>query len=80
MDEKRLKPMVVWGFILVGGPLDAPKQILGVEQTTQNNFVYGQLGRFPLFFLHRHYRMIKFWLKIIKGDTRKCTQIYYNMM
>ena len=35
------------------------KQLLGVKQTTQNDFVYGELGRYPLI-VHRQYRIIKF--------------------
>ena len=36
------------------------KQLLGVKQTTQNDFVYGELDRYPLI-VHRQYRIIKFW-------------------
>ena len=41
--------------------------------------MYGELERCPLI-LHRHYRIIKFWLKIIKSDARKISKICYNMM
>ena len=43
------------------------KQLLGVKQTTQNDFIYGELGRYPLI-VHRQYRIIKFGLKQINGD------------
>ena len=43
------------------------KQLLGVKQTTQNDFIYGELGRYPLI-VHRQYRIIKFGLKQTNGD------------
>ena len=55
------------------------KQLLGVKQTTQNDFVYGELGRYPLI-VHRQYKIIKFWLKILKDKYRVFTKICYDMM
>ena len=46
------------------------KRILGVKKSTQNDFVYGELGRFPMI-IHRYTRIIKYWLKIVTGN--KCT-------
>jgi len=73
----------VWGFFQGASVermhLKFCKQLLGVKQTTQNDFVYGELGRYPLI-VHRQYRIIKFWLKIIKGENRKFTKICYDMM
>ena len=45
------------------------KQILGVIQNCQNDFVYGELGRYPLI-INRQYRIIMFWLKIYKSSNR----------
>ena len=45
-------------------------RILGVKKSTQNYFVYGELGRFPMI-IHRYTRIIKYWLKIVTGN--KCT-------
>ena len=55
------------------------KQLLGVKQTTQNYFVYRELGRYHLI-VHRQYIIIKFWLKNLKGENRKFTKICYDMM
>ena len=42
------------------------KRILGVKSTTQNDFIYGVLGRVPML-IHRQYRIIKYWTKIVQG-------------
>ena len=42
------------------------KRILGVKNSTQNDFIYGVLGRIPMI-IHRHYRIIKYWVKIVLG-------------
>ena len=55
------------------------KQMLGVKQNCQNEFVYFELGRYPLI-INRQYRIIKFWLKIIKSSDRKYIKICYNLM
>ena len=52
----------VWGFISRKNAFELFKQLLGIKQATQNDFVYGELGRYPLI-VHRQYRIIKFWLK-----------------
>ena len=69
----------VWGFIqgtLVERlHLKLCKQLLGINQTTQNDVVCDELGRYPLI-VHRQYRIIKFWLKHLKGENRKFTKIF----
>ena len=55
------------------------KQLLGLKQCAQNDFIYGELGSFPLI-VNRYYRIVKFWLKIIKYDESKFVKICYNMM
>ena len=42
------------------------KNILGVKKTTQNDFVYGLLGRHPLQ-IDRYCKIMKYWLKIVSG-------------
>ena len=73
----------VWGLIqgilVETMHLKLCKHLLGVKQTTQNDFVYGELDRYPLI-VHRQYRIIKFWLKKLKGENRKFTKICYDMM
>jgi hypothetical protein len=41
------------------------RRLLGVKQTTQNNFVYGELGRTPLVLI-RHASIVKYWLHIVQ--------------
>jgi len=55
------------------------KQLLGVKKNTQNDFVYGELGRMPLQNT-RYYVLVKFWLKILQSDNKKYIKIVYNMV
>jgi len=55
------------------------KQLLGVRTQTQNNFVYGELGRF-LLQTNRNISIIRYWLKVIALDNRKCSKTVYDMM
>ena len=43
------------------------KQLLGVKTQTQNNFIYGELGRLPLR-LNRLVIIIKYWFKILRCE------------
>ena len=55
------------------------KRLLGVKKCTQNDFVYGELGRCPM----RNYRMyniVKYWTKIILCDNKRYIKIVYNML
>ena len=60
----------VWGFEnakqIETVHLGYCKRILGVKRSTQNDFIYGILGRFP-FHIYRQIRIIKYWLKIVSG-------------
>ena len=60
----------VWGFHEAPNierlHLKFLKQILCVRKQTQNDFVYGELGRFPMYTV-RYVRIIKYWLNIIHG-------------
>jgi hypothetical protein len=59
----------VWGFMeakkIENIHLKFCKILLGVRPQTQNNFVYGELGREQLIQL-RMIRILKFWFKILK--------------
>ena len=55
------------------------KQLLGVKQTTQNDFVYRELGRYPLI-VHRQYIIILFWLTNLKGENMKFTKLCYDIV
>lgn len=73
----------VWGFCqakqIERVHLKFCKGLLGVKQSTQNNFIYGELGRIS-FQVKRHYNIIRYWLKIIKSSDIKYIKIIYNVM
>ena len=56
----------VWGFYKSSSietvHLQFCKKILGVKQSTQNDFVYGELGRID-FQARRYITIIKYWFK-----------------
>ena len=60
----------IWGFIqgtlAERMHLKFGKQLLGVKQTKQNDFLYDEFGRYPLI-VHRQYIINKFWLNTFKG-------------
>ena len=53
--------------------------MLGIKQSTQNDFVHGELGRVDYQSL-RYINIVKFWLKIVHADQRKYIKCIYNMM
>ena len=60
----------VWG-LRKADPIDTfylsfLKTILGVKTSTPSCYVYGELGVYPMI-VERKFRMIKFWLKIIRS-------------
>ena len=55
------------------------KRLLGVKKCTQNDFVYGELGR-TSFQNNRFFMIIKYWLKIIVCNEAKNIRYIYNMM
>ena len=73
----------VWGFHketkLEKVHLNFCKQLLGVRQQTQNNFIYGELGRVSLK-VHRLIAIIRYWLKIVESPENKYIKHVYLMM
>ena len=55
------------------------KHLPGVKSTTQNDFVYGELGRIN-YYTHRLYNIIKYWLKIINCNDNKYIKYVYKLM
>ena len=55
------------------------KKLLGVRKQTQNNFIYGKLGRTALKTM-RAISVIKYWLKIAQSNETKYIKIVYNVM
>lgn len=71
--DKLVHPVIdysceVWGFHKVPAVeklhLQYCKRILHVKRSTANFFVYGELGRYPMY-IGRFVKIIKFWIKII---------------
>ena len=71
----------VWGFHtaldIERVHLNFCKRVLGVKRTTQNDFVYGILGRVPMN-IRRHIRIVKYWLSIVGGKKSQIVSIVYN--
>jgi len=73
----------VWGFHS-GKALDRVhlqfcKRFWGVQKTTQNDFIYGELGRISLQYIH-YLNIIKYWIKILQSDEIKYIKKVYCML
>ena len=55
------------------------KQLLGVKTSTQNDFIYGELGR-TNYYTRRIYIIIRYWLKVIHAEEHKYIKKIYNVM
>ena len=73
----------VWGFtqanVIERVHLQFCKRLLGVKKTTQNDFVYGELGRTTCI-IKRYVSIIKYWFKILYSGNTKYIKLVYNMM
>lgn len=73
----------VWGFFQANSVervhMQFCKQILGVKKATQNDFVYGELGR-TNYITRRYLIIVKFWLKLLVRPENKYIRIVYDMM
>ena len=54
------------------------KKILGIKKSTQNDFVYGELGRLPMQFV-RFVRIVKYWLSIVLGKKSLYVSKIYQL-
>ena len=86
--EKFIMPILcygceIWGFHpaphIERIQLQFCKRILGVKKTTQNDFVYGELGRMPVQNI-RFARIIKYWLLIVIGKKSYYVTVLYNAL
>ena len=87
--DKLISPIIlnygseVWGFAKADNiervHLQFCKKLLSVKQCTQNDFVYGEIGRCS-FQLTRYRNIIKYWLKILHCSEMKYVRIIYNML
>ena len=55
------------------------KRVLGLNKTTPNCAVYGELGKYPVK-IHVMQRMISFWIKVSEGKASKLSRIMYNLI
>ena len=55
------------------------KRLLGVKKCTQNDFVYGELGRTSLR-CQRLNNIVKDWIKIVNSSEQKYVKIIYNLL
>lgn len=73
----------VWGFYKSKSietiHLQFCKNLLNVKQTTQNDFIYGELGRTDIQSL-RYISIIKYWLKVVQCEDHKYIKRIYNVM
>jgi len=49
--------------------------MLNINQTTCNAFVYGELGRYPLY-VNRYVRITKYWLKVRSSENILLKHVY----
>ncbi|KAL4240483.1 hypothetical protein ACF0H5_001275 [Mactra antiquata] len=70
----------VWGFVhgmsIERVHLQFCKTILGVKRSTQNDFIYGELGRIN-YQCTRHFNIIKYWVKLLQTSDTKFKKIVY---
>ena len=73
----------VWGFIQANAiervHLQFCKRLLGVKKTTQNDFIYGELGRTNCL-ANRYVAIVKYWFKILVSEDDKYIKMVYNLM
>ena len=55
------------------------KRLLRVKTSTQNDFIYGELGRTD-FYTKRVFMVIKYWLNVLEMGENKYARITYNLM
>ena len=69
----------IWGFgkskTIERVHLKFCKRLLNVRQTSCNNAIYGELGRFPLYVM-RYVKIVNYWLKIVNSDHIIASKVY----
>ena len=86
--DKLVRPILcygaeVWGFSKIIQQerihLQFFKKLLGVKRTTQNDFVYGELGRVTLQ-VYIFQSIVKYWFKILEFENAKYIKFAYQLM
>ena len=86
--EKMISPIFLYGCEVWGYGNVEPieifyrkflKRVLGVNKTTPNCMVYGEVGKYPI--IHSvNKRMLAFWANISEGKTSKLSSIMYRII
>ena len=86
--DKLISPILnygaeIWGFCKANQiervHMQFCKRLLGVKISTQNNFIYGELGRLN-YQTQRYLIIIKYWLKIVNSEEHKLIRKVYNVL
>lgn len=86
--DKMVMPIFLYGCEIWGYGNNEPleifyrkflKRVLGLNKSTPNCMVYGELGKRPLLNLI-HVRMLSFWVKVSEGKPSKLSTIMYNLI
>ena len=83
--DKLISPILnygseVWGFVKGDAieriHMQLCKSLLGVKRSTQNDFIYGELGRLNCQ-TSRYFNIIKYWVKILHTNSNKFNKKVY---
>jgi len=83
--DKLISPILnygseVWGFVKGSSVervyLQFLKRLLGVKRNTQNDLIYGEVGR-TNYQTCRYYNIIKYWLKLLRTNDNKFIKKVY---
>ena len=86
--DKNIMPILnygseVWGFakanVIEMVHMQFCKKVLGVKKSTQNDFVYDELGRIN-YLSKRYIIIIEYWFKILQAPENKYIKSVYNLM
>ena len=86
--EKTIEPILlygaeIWGFsntkIIEKFYLKTLKQILGLRKSTPTYMIYGEIGKYPIIAKIKM-RMIKYVIKLTKGNGNKLSEIFLKTM
>lgn len=87
--DKQIQPMILYGSEIWG--LDAAaqncekvhlyalKKFLGLDPRTPNDFVYGELNRYPLI-INSAVNSIRYWLRLLCMDSQRIPKKAYLML
>ena len=54
------------------------KRLLGVNSNVNNDVIYGELGRFPLF-INRYVNIVKYWFKLLYSENCILREVYLSL-